>query len=171
MDREKLIIDNMSLADSLAYQKKKHLPPFVDIDEIKSAAYMGLVDAAIKFDDKIGVFQNYACFRIRGAIADYLREISWGKRGQNYVPASIDDGLKDTLVSIRQSPYNVVKQIAPTDKAGEILQKYFFDRYSLKEIAQEYHVSESRICQMLSAYKTKIREGWTKDELWAEIAA
>lgn len=172
--REKLVIDNIPFADGIAYQKKRHLPPFVDVEEIKSAAYMGLVDAASKFDSTVGVFHHYACFRIRGAIADYLRELDWGTRGNSQTPSSIDGGefpLRDSLVSKRQCSYNIVGQIAPSKKAEEILHKYFFDGQSLKEIADDYNVSESRICQMLSAYKAQIKRKWTRDELSAEIAA
>lgn len=47
------------------------------IDEFTSAGYLGLVEAAEKFDYSGGAsFRNYAYFRIRGAVIDTLRNHS-----------------------------------------------------------------------------------------------
>jgi hypothetical protein len=51
----------------------------VTIEELKSAAYLGLVKAALKAASP-QTFRPHA--RIKGEILDYLRSLSWGKRGQ-----------------------------------------------------------------------------------------
>lgn len=78
--KNKLIIENLVFANKLAsiFKRKIH---FVNYDELQSAAYLGLVEAADNFDLEKGVsFESFAKFRIIGAIKDYLREISWGSR-------------------------------------------------------------------------------------------
>ena len=77
---KQLVIDYMPLADNLAKKKSQSVPKSISLDELKSAAYMGLVDAASKFDDKKGVpFSCYARIRISGEMKDYLRSLSYEK--------------------------------------------------------------------------------------------
>jgi RNA polymerase sigma factor for flagellar operon FliA len=75
-----LIVNNIYFADFLAAQFKRRLIS-VSYDELQSAAYLGLVEAANKFntDENVG-FKSFAKFRIIGAMRDYLREIRWGSR-------------------------------------------------------------------------------------------
>ena len=57
------------------------LPSHVDRSDLESAGYLGLVDAAAKFDASKHIqFRSYAQFRIRGAILDGLRSTDWGPR-------------------------------------------------------------------------------------------
>jgi len=75
-----LIIENIHLADILAAKFKKQFF-LVSYDELQSAAYLGLVEAANKFRlDQKASFKSFARFRIIGAMRDYLREIRWGSR-------------------------------------------------------------------------------------------
>ncbi|MCM2324708.1 MAG: FliA/WhiG family RNA polymerase sigma factor [Oligoflexia bacterium] len=54
------------------------LPDSVEIDDLVSVGYIGLMDAADKFNAARGVkFSTYAEFRIRGAILDELRRQDW----------------------------------------------------------------------------------------------
>jgi len=80
MITEKLITENLLFADAQAAIFKRKLP-FVGYDEFQSAAYLGLVEAANRFDPSRDTsFKSFAYVRIIGAIKDYLREISWGSR-------------------------------------------------------------------------------------------
>jgi DNA-directed RNA polymerase specialized sigma subunit len=54
---EKLVVDYIPLASKLAWQKSMTTPQSVTFDELKSAAYMGLVDAASKFDAGLSLFK------------------------------------------------------------------------------------------------------------------
>ena len=50
--------------------------PDVDLDDLISAGFVGLLDALEKFDNSKGIqFKTYAEFRIRGAILDRLRSL------------------------------------------------------------------------------------------------
>jgi RNA polymerase sigma factor for flagellar operon FliA len=64
-ERKQMIINFLPLANSIASKEKGKLPKFIDLEELKSVAYLGLVDAANKFDEeKSPSFAAYAKIRI-----------------------------------------------------------------------------------------------------------
>jgi RNA polymerase sigma factor for flagellar operon FliA len=77
--RDKLILDHLTWAQKIATKRIGKLPRRISYDDIESAALMGLVDAANRYDESKGVpFTAYAFHRINGAIFDFLREfLSW----------------------------------------------------------------------------------------------
>lgn len=83
--RNKSITDHASLVEKIARRIVSRLPPNVELDDLKSAGFIGLIDAIEKFsDDKGTPFKVYAEIRIRGAIMDELR-------AQDWVPRSVRD--------------------------------------------------------------------------------
>jgi RNA polymerase sigma factor FliA len=79
-ERNELITNYIPLANKLAFQKNKFVSKNLSIDELKSAAYMGLVDAANKFNLKYKCsFSTYAKIRILGEICDFI------KKNKNYI--------------------------------------------------------------------------------------
>ena len=57
------------------------LPDEVDLDDLTSAGYFGLMDAINSYDLERGVkFSTYCAPRIRGAILDQLRSMDWVPR-------------------------------------------------------------------------------------------
>lgn len=96
-DQKKLVTDYQPAARRLAEARSRHVPREVDPDDLMSAANLGLIDAAQKFDPSRGVkFGTYMGPRVKGAMADYLREIdplpramrertnAWGKAVQMF---------------------------------------------------------------------------------------
>ncbi len=77
-DKQTLVLDHISFAEKIANNWFKKTPPQVQFDELKSAAYMGLCDAATRHDFKRD-FKAFAAFRIVGEIKDYLRSLRWDK--------------------------------------------------------------------------------------------
>jgi RNA polymerase sigma factor for flagellar operon FliA len=74
-ERNELITNYIPLANKLAFQKNKFVSKNITFEELKSAAYMGLVDAAIRFDNKRNCsFFSYAKIRISGEICDFIRK-------------------------------------------------------------------------------------------------
>lgn len=66
----------MPLVARVAAKVRLRLPRQVEVAELISAGYVGLIDAADKFDPARGVaFGAYARRRIAGAIIDALREL------------------------------------------------------------------------------------------------
>lgn len=174
---ENLILRHMAYADRLAFKKWKNLPKRIDIEELKSAAYLGLVEAAGRYNEEAGVaFPTYAYQRIWHGMDDYLRELG-------FIEVSLDDADEDGLSSLKDSipaPQDdsiafedVIDVVADGlgDQAKHLMRLYFFDELPMKEVGKKIGVSESRVSQMFSAYKREIRRRWTKDELGAELGA
>lgn len=62
----------------IASRMAQNLPVSVDVNDLVSVGFIGLMDAADKFNVSKGVkFATYAEFRIRGAILDELRNQDW----------------------------------------------------------------------------------------------
>ena len=71
----------MNLVRYVARAIQATLPACIEQDELEAAGYLGLIDAADKFDSSKHVqFRSYAQFRIRGAILDSLRLTDWSPR-------------------------------------------------------------------------------------------
>jgi len=169
------------LANKLAYQKKKTLPAFVDVEELKSAAYMGLVEAASRFNPELGVeFSTFAYPRVFGAIHDYLREMGWGKRDEHVRAFSLnvtDEGSDccrgDLIEAKPDNNCDELMEVITLDldeQAEQVLRFYFIDEYSMKEVGAKFGVSESRISQLIKQYKDRIRSDWNEQDL-RELAA
>jgi len=72
---EKLVEANVGLASALAARYLSRVPPSVDHDAIRGAAFEGLCIAANSFDSTRGVpFARWASRRILGAMRDEMRE-------------------------------------------------------------------------------------------------
>ena len=69
-----LVLSHITLPGQMARQIMQQFPRHVCCDDIESEGYMGLIDAARRYDAATRVpFSAYARTRIRGAILDYLR--------------------------------------------------------------------------------------------------
>jgi len=80
-DRDKLILDNLAVVDRVVSRVASRLPASIDRDDLHSAGMLGLITAAERFDHSRAVrFKTYAEVRVRGAMIDYLRSISWAPR-------------------------------------------------------------------------------------------
>ncbi|OEF98629.1 FliA/WhiG family RNA polymerase sigma factor [Desulfuribacillus alkaliarsenatis] len=87
--KENLVISYMPLVDYVADRVAINLPPSVQIDDLRSLGYVGLLEALDRFDINRGLkFETFAMWRIKGAILDGLRKADW-------VPRSIRKKSKD----------------------------------------------------------------------------
>jgi len=79
--RDELIKAHLDFVDFVVHRMRTQIPGFVSIDDLKSAAMYGLMDAASRFDPDKGVlFKTFAETRIRGAVLDELRKMDWFSR-------------------------------------------------------------------------------------------
>lgn len=68
-----LIVNFIPFAKTLAFEL--HLSSGFEYYELKSLAYFGLVEAALKYNDnKNDNFAGYAALRIKGKMLDFLRQ-------------------------------------------------------------------------------------------------
>ncbi|MEI6205603.1 MAG: FliA/WhiG family RNA polymerase sigma factor [Desulfuromonadales bacterium] len=73
-DREQMIVDHIPLVRYLVGRVTSHLPHHIDTQDLMSAAMIGLINAADRFDSNRGVlFKTFAEQHVRGTILDELR--------------------------------------------------------------------------------------------------
>ena len=79
--QQALVRKCVPLVRRVALNVASRLPSQVEVSDLTQAGYLGLIDAALKFDAHKGVrFWTYAELRIRGAILDSLRGLDWVPR-------------------------------------------------------------------------------------------
>jgi RNA polymerase sigma factor (sigma-70 family) len=172
--RDALILNNMNLAERISRSKKRKLSQ-IDYEELKSAAYLGLVEAANKYDpEENPCFPAYAAFRIVGAVQDYLRELSWGSRSR---PVKTSDAsLYEEEMGATDEASNegfferFTKQLPAAGKS--VMRQYYIEERKIKDIASDLGVHQSRVSQLLSDSRNRLKSYWQgqADELWAEVA-
>lgn len=166
--KEKLILDNMYLADRFAGKFRKKLPKNISFEELQSAAYMGLVRATknYKTDES---FPKYACFHIRGEILDYVRKLDNYRRknkikfgsidAENSYGQSIASNIPDNSVEIPDSDdffLNVRKIV--TERQYEAVENYYINSLGLAETASRMKISASAVSKLLDTARMKIRK-------------
>ena len=81
--RNRLLEHYLPIVKYSAERLRVRLPDEVDVDDLISAGFFGLMDALKAYDPTRGVkFETYCAPRVRGAILDELRAMDdgWGLR-------------------------------------------------------------------------------------------
>ena len=79
--RNRLIEHYLPVVRKTARRMRARLPREVEEDDLHQAGVFGLMRSIDTFDSSRGVrFENYATFRIRGAILDEIRAMDWVPR-------------------------------------------------------------------------------------------
>lgn len=100
------MIDNISTADAVAVKIWKTAPYSLELDELKSVAYMGLVASALRWEDfcieydydssRTEYFRAYSIKRIQGSIYDHFRSTDWATRALRSKAKLLNEaGLED----------------------------------------------------------------------------
>ncbi len=103
--RDQLIRDHMDFADFVVQRMRSRIPVFISIDELKSAAMYGLMEAAGRFDPNRGIlFKTYAETRIRGAIMDEVRKMDWFSRSMREKRGRINKEIRRLEQQLGRDP-------------------------------------------------------------------
>ena len=154
---QKLVLDHLSYADSLAKHKFKATPPQVQLDDLQSAAYMGLVDAAGRYDWKSD-FKKFARWRIIGEMQDYLRSLCWDCH--NTKVESMSDDFDLAQEKEPESFDEILDGLAKnrlSQLAKNILRMYYGERLTIAAIAEKVNLSGARVSQLLQENLATIR--------------
>ena len=96
--------------DKVARRLARKLPRHVDIDDLKSAGMIGLIEAAERFDpSRNEKFEAFAEFRIRGAMLDDLRSRD-----------SLSRDMRRLCSELRDAASQLANQIGRTPTEGEL---------------------------------------------------
>ncbi|MGN0902381.1 MAG: RNA polymerase sigma factor FliA [Succinivibrio sp.] len=76
-----LVEAHAPLVKRIALYMKARLPASVELDDLIQSGMLGLLDAAMHYEDGHGAtFETYASIRIRGSIIDEMRHSDWAPR-------------------------------------------------------------------------------------------
>jgi RNA polymerase sigma factor for flagellar operon FliA len=75
---EALVMAHLGLVKRVAMHLKVRIPPFMELDELIQLGMIGLLEAARAYDPTKGIeFENFAHTRVRGAMLDEVRRLSF----------------------------------------------------------------------------------------------
>ena len=73
-----LVLAHLGLVKRVAVHLKVRIPPFMELDELIQVGMIGLLEAARAFIPSKGIdFENFALRRVRGAMLDEVRKLSY----------------------------------------------------------------------------------------------
>lgn len=127
--RDQLLDEYIPLIKYVAGRMAMNLPSSVEVGDLESFGFFGLLDAVEKFDETRNIkFETYAATRIRGAILDGLRSMDW-------VPRSVRSKFR----TLENQVYQLTNELgrSPTDR----------------EVAAALDVSSERYYELLTEVK------------------
>ena len=75
---EELVMAHLGLVKRVALHLKARIPAFMELDELVQVGMIGLLEASRAFDPTKGIeFENFAHSRVRGAMLDEVRRLSF----------------------------------------------------------------------------------------------
>ena len=75
---EALVMAHLGMVKRVALHLKVRLPPFMELDELIQVGMIGLLEAARAYNPSKGIeFENFAHSRVRGAMLDEVRRLSF----------------------------------------------------------------------------------------------
>lgn len=102
---EELVHHGVPLVSHIVRETLTRVPAHVSRDDLMSAGYAALAQAAKTFDDQRGAgFLSYAATRIRGAVIDELRGMDWASRSVRRRGRRIDEAREALAVKLGRSP-------------------------------------------------------------------
>lgn len=107
----RLVEANLSLVNQVVFQVGGGFPRHVRPQDLVDAAALGLVEAAQRFDDSLGVpFRSFAVQRMRGAVMDAVRDTDWAPRSVRSAARRIERIEQELAAQLGRAP-------EPTDVA------------------------------------------------------
>lgn len=174
---------NLSLADQLASRKKRSMQyNWIPLDDLKSAAYYGLFDAARKFDaSKECTFKVYARIRILGEMNDLIR--TQARRAKRISFESLDiterhgqeraclkDFIPDNHREVDLDFFEkIVRCLYPNQR--QLVKYHYIDGLTLREIADKLHINESYASLLLKQCRIQLYTYWKdkRDDLLDDL--
>src|SRR3954463_12345697 len=103
--RDRLLVYYAPLVKYVASRVVSGLPRSIELGDLMSHGWFGLIDAVGRFDPSAGnKFETYAMQRIRGAILDGLRASDWAPRTVRQNARSIEKAMAQLEASLSRTP-------------------------------------------------------------------
>jgi RNA polymerase sigma factor FliA len=103
--RDELALRYAALANYVVGQLRSGIPSWVETEDLRSYATLGLLDAIQRFDPSRGVrFTTYATRRIRGHVLDELRKLDWAPRSLRPSARQVATAHEALQVALQRNP-------------------------------------------------------------------
>lgn len=141
-NHDALVMAHLAMVKRIALHLKARLPPFMELDELVQVGMIGLLEAARAFDAEKGIdFENFAHSRVRGAILDEVRRLSFLPRSAVAINKSHGEALQVLAAELGRTP----TQAELADHLGkdidlfqkERAQAQRFETYSMEVVTDE----------------------------------
>ena len=139
---EALVMAHLGMVKRVALHLKVRLPPFMEVDELIQVGMIGLLEAARAYDASKGIeFENFAHSRVRGAILDEVRRMSFLPRSAVAINKSHNEATHSLAAELGRTPTqaelaeHMGKDIDDFHK--ERTQANRFETYSMEVVAEE----------------------------------
>ena len=144
INRDELIVSHLPLAKFLVKRMAAHLPPHLDEEELMSAAVMGLITSADRFDPSRGVqFKTFAEQRIKGMIIDELRSQDWLSRS-----------VRDKYKRLERELATLSQKLGRDPESSEIAEAMGIELKEYHRLLEEVHTFSF----------VSLNESWEDDE-------
>lgn len=150
---EGLVESHRTYAHALAAEIVRGLPPQVSREDLDAAAELGLVEAARAFDPSRGIlFKTFAYYRIRGAVYDAIRKMTWFPKGlyDKYKAEAAASEVMSDYTESAATPKNATEAASEAVQLAETVAScYLLSLEAEKpDYADQKHVSaETRIIE------------------------
>ena len=134
--KEALILEYLPLVKRVAGRLAVGLPSHVEEEDLAACGVIGLLEALERYNPARGEasFKTFATWRIRGAMLDELRKITW-------MPRSIYQRLRQLQVVKQKMSHTLGREPSWSELAGEL-------GWTLAEVEQVY--AQINCCSLLS---------------------
>lgn len=173
--RDGLIKAHIDFVNFVVQRMRPQIPVFISMDELKSAAIYGLIEAAGRFDPNRGVlFKTYAETRIRGAVMDEIRKMDWFSRSMREKHTRMIKEIKKLEQQMGREPEE--KEIADamnvsTEEYQKLLTEIgHLSIVSLNEILSDSSNGETFLDQLKDINGKSPEEAFGNQELIHELA-
>ncbi len=141
-NHEALVMAHLAMVTRIALHLKARLPPFMELDELVQVGMIGLLEAARAYDADKGIdFENFAHSRVRGAILDEVRRLSFLPRSAVAINKSHSEATHVLAAELGRTP----TQAELADHMGKDIDMFHkertqaqrFETYSMEVVTDE----------------------------------
>ena len=147
-NKEKIVEQYIPLVKYIASRIMIGRSTYIEYEDLVSYGMIGLMDAISKFDPDKGIkFSSYASIRIKGEMIDQIRKARPISKGAMDKLAKYNEAIDEDKEKV-EILAECIEKLKEKDRT--ILNLYYYEGLTLKEIGKVLEVSESRVCQLHS---------------------
>jgi len=170
-ERDKLILEYRSAARLVALQAKRHMPPWIDIEDLEQWACLGLVEAAERYDPSHGTpFLGYAWRIMRGRLWEQYRrrqfqlEMRATAPLDEKLPALVEESISEEDLDHQRLMAQMLKAFLGLPRRDQtVLLLYYGQDLFHRQVGQRIGVNESRACQLNKRAVARLRRAMQRD--------